>query len=688
MTAPEPPVDPRPAPRPEPRPGAASPDLPDALRERLRQALALHRGGRLRQARPLYESILASHPAHFPTLNLLGSLLRSAGDPAGALAMVDRAIAVDARAAGSHNNRGNALHDLKRHEEALASFERALRIDPELPEAHNGRGNALRALRRLDEAMASYEQARRLRPDYPEAECNRGNVLLDLRRHAEAIACYDRAIAGRPDLAEAHHNRAGALKALGRFEESARAYARTLQVRPDYEFARGLWLHTKMLACDWTDLAGALGETAVRIARDEKVSPLLPVLSLFDSPQLHRQAARRWTRSQHPGSDVLGPLRPREASDRIRIGYFSADFRNHPVSYLAAGVFEAHDRRRFEVHGFSFGPGEQDRMRRRVAAGFDRFVDVTRDSDLAIARLAREMGLDIAIDLGGYTQDARVGIFSYRAAPVQVGFLGYPGTLGAPFMDYIVADEVVIPPESRDLYDEKVAWLPWFQPNDAAREVSERPCSRADFGLPEDAFVYCCFNTHYKITPQAFEGWMRILRAVPGSVLWLREHTPAGTANLRREAERRGVSPRRLHFAPLLPEMADHLARQRLADLFLDTTPYNAHTTASDALWVGLPVLTCAGRSYAGRVGASLLAAVGLPELVTHTPAEYEATAIALAADRPRLAALRERLVQARTTAPLFDTVRFTRNLESALEAMHARRRAGLPPDHLRAEAR
>ena len=658
------------------------------MQERLRQALALHRSGRLAQARPLYESVLASHPRHFPTLNLLGSLLRAAGDAAGALALIDRALALDANSAGSHNNRGNALHDLKRHEEALAAFDRALQLDPKLPEAHNGRGNALRALRRLEEAMRSYAQARRLRPVYPEAECNQGNVLLDLKRYAEAIECYDRAIAGKPQLVEAHNNRANALKGLGRFEESAQAYARTLEIRPDYEFARGMWLHTKMLVCDWTGLAGSLGETAVRIARDEKVSPMLPILSLYDSPQLHRQAARRWTRSQHPESDVLGPLRPREPSARIRIGYFSADFRNHPVSYLAAGVFEAHDRRRFEVFGFSFGPDADDAMRRRVAAGFDRFVDVRHDSDRDIARLAREMELDIAIDLGGYTQDARVGLFSFRAAPVQVSFLGYPGTLGAPFMDYIIADEVVIPPSSRDLFDEKVAWLPWFQPNDAAREVSDRAFTRADFGLPDDAFVYCCFNTHYKITPQTFDGWMRILKAVPDSVLWLREHSPAGTANLRREAEQRGVSPRRLHFAPLLPEMADHLARQRLADLFLDTMPYNAHTTASDALWVGLPVLTCVGRSYAARVGASLLAAVGLPELIARSTAEYEATAIALARDRVRLAGLQQRLRAARETAPLFDTVRFTRNLEGALESMHARRRAGLAPEHLRVDVR
>jgi predicted O-linked N-acetylglucosamine transferase (SPINDLY family) len=653
------------------------------LKERLRRALALQRNGELLQARSLYEEILAARPEHFAALDLLGSLLRRLGDAEPALGLIDRAIVIRSNVAGLHNNRGNALVDLKRHEEALAAFDRALTLDPELPEAHVGRGNALRALKRLTEAMRCYESAQRLRPDYPEAHCNVGNVLLDLRRYEAAIGCYDRAIALKPELVEAHNNRANALKGAGRLEESAESYERALALRPDYEFAAGMMLHTRMLVCSWSTLNERLADTAARIARNEKVSPLLPVLSLFDSPQLHRQAARCWARSQHPDSDALGSLQPHEPSERIRIGYFSADFHSHPVAYLMAGLLEAHDRRHFEVFGFSFGPNADDPMQRRMMAAVDRFIDVRGRSDLEVARLARELRIDIAIDLGGYTQDARVGVFSFRAAPVQVSFLGFPGTLGAPFMDYIVADDVVIPPGSRALYDEKVVSLPWFQPNDIAREVSDRTFTRAEFGLPDEAFVFCCFNTHYKITPQVFDLWMRIMRAVPSGVLWLRELSTAGVANLRREAERRGVSAQRLHFAPRLPEMADHLARQRLADLFLDTVPYNAHTTASDALWVGLPVLTLAGCSYAARVGASLLEAVGLPELITRSAVEYEALAIALAGDRERLAGLRRRLLIGRDSAPLFDTVRYARNLEAALDAIHVRQRAGLPPEFL-----
>lgn len=663
-------------------PVGPAPSGPDPKRT-LREAFALHRAGQLQQARPLYERILADDPDNFGALNLLGTLLRQLGDPDAALRHIDRALAIDARLAGSHNNRGNALHDLKRHEEARAAFERALELDPALPEAHNGLGNALRALKRPAEALAAYERAEQLRPDYAEAHCNRGNVLLDLKRFDAAIACYDRALALRPDLIEAHNNRANALNGLGRFEDSARGYARTIELRPDYEFALGTLLHTRMLVCDWEGVSGRLAEMAVRIARDEKVSPLLPVLSLFDSPQLHRAAARRWARSQHPVSDVLGPLPARPPASRLRIGYYSADFRDHPVAHLSAGLFEAHDRERFEVFGFYFGPPVEDAMRQRTQAAFDRFVDVRFDSDRDIAMRSRELGIDIAIDLGGYTQDARSGIFSFRAAPLQVGFLGYPGTLGAPFMDYLVADDVVIPPTSREFYDEKIVSLPWFQPNDAARRVSDRVFRRADFGLPDDAFVFCCFNTHYKITPQIFASWMRILHAVPNAVLWLRELRPSGVANLRREAERLGVAPGRLHFAPLLADHAEHLARQRLADLFLDTVPYNAHTTASDALWVGLPVLTQAGRSYAARVGASLLNAVGLPELVVRSASDYEALAIELARDPHRLGALRRRLIEARASAPLFDTVGFTRHFETALEAMAARHRAGLPPDLL-----
>jgi predicted O-linked N-acetylglucosamine transferase (SPINDLY family) len=364
------------------------------------------------------------------------------------------------------------------------------------------------------------------------------------------------------------------------------------------------------------------------------------------------------------------------------VGYFSADFSNHATLHLLAGLFEHHDRVKFEVTAFSFGPESQDPMRRRLEAACE-FIDVRERPDREVALLARERQIDIAVDLKGFTQDCRPGIFALRAAPVQVSYLGYPGTLGAPYMDYLIADRVLIPPESAQFYSEKIVYLPdSYQVNDAARVIAERVFSRAELGLPAAGFVYCCFNNNYKITPATFDGWMRILRQVPGSVLWLLEDNAGAAGNLRAAAEARGVSAARLVFAPRLP-VADHLARQRAGDLFLDTLPCNAHTTASDALWAGLPLLTCLGESFAGRVAGSLLAAVGLSELITGSQAEYEALAVGLARDPGRLAGIRTRLAAQRLTAPLFNTELTTRRLEAAYEALVERHRAGLVPGHM-----
>ncbi|MBY0510423.1 MAG: hypothetical protein K2P94_09740, partial [Rhodospirillaceae bacterium] len=385
--------------------------------------------------------------------------------------------------------------------------------------------------------------------------------------------------------------------------------------------------------------------------------------------------------AHHPVSAPAAPAFPRHG--KIRIGYYSADFYAHATSYLMAGLFELHDRTAFEITAFSFGPDTQDAMQHRVTAAFDRFIDVRATSDAGVAALSRELRIDIAVDLKGYTQGDRMNIFAERAAPVQANFLGYPGTVGAPWMDYIIADAVVLPEAHRAHYAEKVVTLPGsYQVNDGRRVISARVFTRAELGLPEDGFIFCCFNHSAKILPDVFDIWMRILRSVPGSVLWLlKDYAPAAD-NLRKEAEKRGVDGARLVFAPRLP-LADHLARLRAADLFLDTLPYNAHTTCSDALWAGVPVLTRKGAAFAGRVAASLLTAVGLPELIVATAAEYERLAVTLAADSNRLAQLRRKLAANRATAPLFDTPRFARHLEEAYARMHARHHAGLPPDHI-----
>jgi predicted O-linked N-acetylglucosamine transferase (SPINDLY family) len=443
----------------------------------------------------------------------------------------------------------------------------------------------------------------------------------------------------------------------------------------------GMWLYVKMRLCDWSDFASQVTAVVARIGQGRRTTPPFPMLALVDSLSVQREAAETWVREEHPVSRVLPPIGKRGRHDKIRVGYFSADYRNHPVSLLTAEMFERHDRARFEVNGFSFGPDTQDEMRRRMERAFDRFIDVRGKSDLDTVQLARSMELDIAVDLGGFTEGCRPNLFALRAAPLQVSYLGYLGTLGADYMDYLIADTTIIPPEHQRHYAEKILYLPSYQAN-AQRVISDKRFSREELGLPPTGFVFCCFNASYKIVPEIFDSWMRILGQVQDSVLFLFAENATAQRNLRREALARGVAADKLIFGKRLP-VPEYLARYRTADLFLDTLPYNAGTTASDALWAGLPVLTRRGESFAARVAASLLNAVGLPELIATTPEQYEATAIELASDPARLAEIKDRLHRNRVTMPLFDTEQFTRHLENAYTQIYQRYQADLSPEHI-----
>jgi predicted O-linked N-acetylglucosamine transferase (SPINDLY family) len=639
---------------------------------------------RLDEALASYARALALQPAYPEALYNQGNVLKRLDRLDEALASYDRALALRADYAQAYCNRGIVLHRLGRFAAARADYDRALALEPQLAEAYSNRANALMALHQLPAALHDCDTALALRPDYADAHDNRGSVLQDLRRHAEALASHDRALELAPRDADVHLHRGHALKELGRLDEALASFRAAAELAPDRGDHFAVWLSTRMLACDWAkfDDEVATLERLIRADRRDAPTPFA-VLSLIDAPDLHRMCARAWAREHCPVA-TPAPAAGSPADGRIRIGYFSADFHTHATTFLMARLFEVHDKARFELIAFSFGPPIDDAMRRRVVAAFDRFVDVSDLTDAEVASLSREWHVDVAVDLKGFTKDARPGIFAHRAAAVQVQYLGYPGTMGVPYIDYVVADATVIPPPERAWYDEKVVWLPHsYQVNDPTRAIAEATPTREAVGLPAEGFVFCCFNNNYKIVPAVFDAWMRILQRVPGSVLWLLEDNALAAANLRREAVARGVDPQRLVFAPRAP-LPEHLARHRLADLFLDTAPYNAHTTASDALWGGLPLLTCMGRSFASRVGASLLRAVGLPELVTESWADYEALAVALATDRRgELDALRARLAANRLTAPLFDAERFARHLEAAYVAMVERQRAGLPPAHL-----
>jgi protein O-GlcNAc transferase len=758
--------------------------IPDAIQQKLQQALVLHQQGILSDAKKIYEDILKRTPNCFDALHLLGVIAYQTKNLDQAKELIGKAIKANPNNAAAYSNRGNVLQDLKRFDEALISYDKAIALKPDYAEAYNNRGNALKDLRRLDEALASCDKAIALKPDYAEAYNSRGNALQDLRRLDEALASYDKAIALKPDYAEGYNNRGNVLKEFKRFDEAFSAYDKALALKPDlaeawlgrgnvlndlnrleeafstydkalalkadlaeawlgrgnvltdfkrsneafsaydkalalkpdladawlgrgnvfYELKRyddalaaydkaftikpdlisleGIRLHTKMLLCEWRTFSVECAHLISSVKSGKVNTQPFPFLAISASPEEQLQCARLWKATKYPPSENPIWQGERYSHNRIRLAYLSADFREHPISFLMAGVFECHDKSRFDVTAISCGPDDNSKIRQRLEMSFEHFIDVKTYSDDQIAKLIKELEVDILIDLMGFTKGARTGIFAKRPAPIQVNYLGYPGTMGTEYIDYIIADRIVIPDNQRNFYSEKIAFLPnSYQANDGDRSISDKTFTRSEFELPPTGFVFCCFNNNYKITPSIFYCWMRILNQVDGSVLWLLENSATATINLQKEAVSRGVAAERIVFAKRMPP-SDHLARHHLADLFLDTLPYNAHTTASDALWAGLPVLTCAGETFAGRVSASLLNAIGLPELIT-TKETYEQMALDLAGHPDKLNEVKQRLTENRLAMPLFDTKLFTKHIEAAYSAMYERHQVGLTPDHI-----
>jgi predicted O-linked N-acetylglucosamine transferase (SPINDLY family) len=636
----------QPTPDRSPAPKPAADPVAAALRPILERAIALHKAGRLIEARAVYEAILASQPRQFDALNNLGVLCKALHDHRRALELFDRAAAVDPGVASLHVNRGNLLAMTKRYEEALASYDRALAVSPAHAEAHYARG------------------------------C----VEKDRERYDAALQCFSRALALNPRHPDAHYERGMVLQGMQRLDEAIDAFGETLRINPVYPFAKGSLLHAKMLACDWAGLDALDRSLRADVAAARRAARPFGYQGLCDDEASLRRCAEIFTASRFPRTEVGFPRRLPGAGPKLRIGYVCGEFREQATSILMAEAWELHDRDAFELHAFDAGWSDASPRRARIERSFDRLTDISRKSDLDAARLVHESGIDVLVDMNGFFGRGRQGVFAMCPAPIQVTYPGFPGTSGADYMDYLIADPNVVPDASRKHYREQVVRLPHcYQANDRKRPMAERVLTRVELGLPAGAFVFCCFNNSYKITPATFASWMRILQAVEGSVLWLRDANPVAVANLRREAERRGVSGARLVFAPIV-QPPEHLSRHSAADLVLDTLPYNAHTTASDALWSGVPVVTLEGSTFPGRVAASLLKAVGLPGLVTHSVADYEALAVGLARHPGRLADAKATLVRNRRTAPLFDTPRTVAHLEAAYRAMVARARAGLPP--------
>ncbi|MEY4966322.1 MAG: hypothetical protein RL274_1905 [Pseudomonadota bacterium] len=638
---------------------------PDYIAVIAKRGQVLRDLGRVDEALQATEQALALKPDYAEALSSRGVILSDLKRYDQALASYDRALAVARDFPDVWNNRALTLKDMNRLVEALASVERALMLHPGFAEAHNNRGVILFELRRMGEALASYEQALGLRADYAEAMNNRAVALWSLKRFAESLADCDTALVARPGFADALYNRGNALLEMGRPQEALESYEQALATAPDHPNALSGLANAAMTIGDWArtgPLADVLKDDV--LAGKSVIQPFV-LMGYWDDNELQLRCSQNYVRQTGPGPQPALWKGERHDHGKIRIAYLSADFHQHVTAALTVEMFERHDRERFEITAVSFGPDDGSAMRQRLIGAFDRFHDARLQTDREVAMLLKQWEIDIAVDLGGHTSGARPWVLAHRPAPVQVKYMGYPGTSGSAFIDAIITDRMVVPPDQDRFFSEKIVALPdtlWV--TDTQNEVLP-PLGRADAGLPENAFVFCCFNHNWKITAPLFDIWMRLLGKVESSVLWLLQGNDAIRANLRREAQARGVDPERLIFAErTTPEL--HLARQQLADLFLDTLPYNAHTTASDALWARLPIVTTPGQSFPARVAASILTAAGLPELIAPDLAAYEALALQLATDRAALAAIKEKLTRQRSTTALFDTARFTRNLETA----------------------
>jgi predicted O-linked N-acetylglucosamine transferase (SPINDLY family) len=661
-----------------------------------------------------YDKAIALDPTLADAFNNRGNALIRLRQFDEAVTSFDRAIALNPAHAMAHYNRGNALRRLGRHDDALASYRQSILQKPGYAEAHNNCGNILLELQRPDEALAAYDKAIAINPFFAEAHCNRTAALIDLRRYKDALAASDRAVALKADFPDAWRARGDCLRNLERYDESLTAYDHALSLSPnladawageafalhslkrhadavqswtsvlryapDYDFAKGRLAYQKMMACDWSGLDALAQSIKQDVQTGRNSAEPFGYQALSTSAKDLRRCAELFVEKEFPSAKTSLPRPKTSIHEKIRIGYLSGEFRQHATSILIAQLFELHDKSKFELFAYDNGHDDGSEIRGRINAAFERVVDIGTMSDAQAGSLIRADEIDILVNLNGYFGRARTGIFRDRPAPIQANYLGFPGTIGADFIDYIIGDRYVIPHDHEQFYVEKVVVLPeCYQVNDGKRAISPTLMTRSAAMLPEHGFVFCCFNNSYKIREVLFELWMRVLKTIDKSVLWLVEDNADATHNLRREANARGVSPDRLVFAPRV-NLDEHLARHSLADLFLDTLPYNAHTTASDALWAGLPVLTCIGSTFPGRVGASLLHAVGMPELITDSLEQYEILALRLAQEPALLETVKAKLAQHRDGCILFDTKRFARHIEAAYLTMWERHQRGEPP--------
>ncbi len=641
--------------------------------------VALKDQGKPAEAEAAYRKAIELKPDYAEAYNNLGVALKDQGKPAEAEAAYRKAVELEPDYAVANYNLGNVLRDQGKPAEAEAACRRAVALKPDYAEAYNNLGVALMDQGKFEEARVAFGRALELKSDYAAAYSNLGVTLKDQGKPAEAEAACRRAVELNSDHAAAHNNLGNVLRGKGEPDQAVASFKRAVAIEPDLADAQAMLLHGLKYLCDWTEVDAIIARvdklTRDALAKGAKTgeTPFISVTRCQD-PSRNLEVARSWSadieRRMSDLKEHLPSSFKRDAKARLRIGYLSGDLHSHATAHLMVGLFGLHDRNGFEINAYSYGPDDSSDYRKRIENDCDAFVDIRDCSTIEAARRIRDDGIDILVDLKGYTKGHRLEVCALRPAPVQVTYLGFPGSTGADFFDYILTDKIVTPPDQAPFYSEKFVYLPHcYQVNDHTQAISDKPFARADFGLPEQGSVFCSFNQSYKLDPGMWAVWMRILRSAPGSVLWLLRGNETAVRNLRREAVSRDVAAERIIFAEKLPK-PEHLARLKLADLFLDTRIVNSHTTASDALWAGLPMVTLQGTHFASRVASSLLNAIGLPELVTHSLEDYEVSALELARDKAALGALREKLWRHRLVEPLFDTLRFVRSLEHGYRMM------------------
>jgi protein O-GlcNAc transferase len=675
--------------------------------------MAAHQAGKPAEAENLYRRVLDVDAEQYPALMMLGILYAERGSYTEAERALREATRLNPNDPRGHFTYGNVLLALERYDEAFTAFGKALKLNPEFAEAHLNCGNILMLRKTWVEAIACFDAAISINPTYAEAHCNRGHALEEAKHFDEALASFDAALDINPQNGEFHAGRANVLHRLGRddealselakaltlqptnasfhfnrgnilferkrFAEASEAYSKALALEPELQYAEGARIYAKMHICDWSNFAAEYAHIISSISKGI-VSHPFALLAVSPSPDVQLQTAKLVSRKIYPATERPIWQGRRHHHDRIRVAYLSADFGPHAVTTLLAGMFEQHDRARFETFAISFKSHNPSEMLARLKGAFDQFIDVEHQSDVEVAQLLHTLEIDIAVDLMGYTKRSRTSIFALRPSPIQINYLGFPGTMGADYIDYILADHYVIPDLQRAYYNEKIIYLPeTFQGNDSKRTMDSTSISRADVGLPEKAFVFCSFNSSNKITPNCFDIWMRLLHQKKDSVLWVLGGDRYLERNLLKEAKSRGVHPNRIVFAGRT-SYGKYLARYRLADVFLDTFPFNAGTTASDALWAGLPIVTCSGKAFASRMAGSILTAAGMPELITQSPADYELLASTLASDSALMVSLKAKLSSNVVSCALFNTELFTRRIEQAYAIIFDRHQAGLPP--------